>query len=242
MKIDSYGASDVGLSRLNNEDVFAQMPKEQFFILADGMGGHKAGEVAANETVMQMCNIVKEMCENPYSIEEWKQHLKEGISQTNVHVFNLSKSSKEYEGMGTTVCMTLIIENTLLYAHVGDSRIYRIRKGRLTQLTRDHSLKDDLIARGELDELLASSFPYKNVITRAIGTQEIVKPEMGESLAKAGDIYLLCSDGLTDSISDAQIHDIIDDSQNAKETTENLILAAKRAGGKDNITVITIRI
>lgn len=242
MTIDSYGATDIGLSRLNNEDVWAQMIQEQLFILADGMGGHRAGEVAANETVVQICKEIKQAAQESHSIEEWKEILQQIIAKTNQHVFELSQSNPSYEGMGTTLCLALLTNKTLIHAHVGDSRIYRIRKGRLTQLTRDHSLKDDLIAKGELDESLALTFPYKNVITRAIGTQETVQPDIGESLLERGDIYLLCSDGLTDPVSDAEIHDIIDASSSAKEAAESLILAAKKAGGNDNITVIILMI
>lgn len=242
MEFDSFGASDIGLSRLNNEDVFAQMLKENVFIVADGMGGHNAGEVAANETVIHMCKAMKEAFKKRHSIQQWKDILERAIIQTNEHVFSLSQSDTQYKGMGTTLCIALIPDsmNILLYGHVGDSRIYRVRKGRLTQLTRDHSLKSDLIASGELDESLALSFPYKNVITRAIGTGSTVEPDIATSSLQKGDIYFLCSDGLTDAISDAEIHDIIDESTTAKAITENLILAAKKAGGSDNITIITL--
>ncbi len=242
MKLDAYGASDLGLGRINNEDIWAQMPKEQFFILADGMGGHKAGEVAATETVIHLCKIIKDARTKSHTTDEWQEILHKAITDTNAHVFALSQTSKELEGMGTTLCLALIEGTTFIHGHVGDSRIYRIRKGRIAQLTRDHSLKDDLIARGELDESLALSFPYKNVITRAVGTQKTVTPEIAAEPIESEDIYFLCSDGLTDPLSDAQIHDIIDESEDSKSATENLILEAKKAGGSDNITIITIKI
>ena len=144
--------------------------------------------------------------------------------------------------MGTTLCLALLIGNTLIYAHVGDSRIYRLRKGRLTQLTRDHSLKDDLIASGELDESLALSFPYKNIITRAIGTHRHVVPAIATDPVEPEDIYFLCSDGLTDALSDAQIHDIIDASDSLETATDMLILEAKKNGGNDNITVLILKV
>lgn len=242
MKIKSYGASDIGLSRLNNEDVWAQMLGERFFILADGMGGHKAGEVAANETVIYLCSLIKKVYDENRSVDEWMEIIEEGIRKANHHILKLAAADKEKEGMGTTLCLTLIAKETLIYAHVGDSRIYRIRKGRITQLTRDHSLKDDLIAKGELDESLALSFPYKNVITRAIGTDKNVIPEIDTTDIQPDDLYFLCSDGLTDALSDAQIHDIIEDSPTLQAATDCLILETKKAGGSDNITIIIFQV
>ena len=239
--MEYFGSTDIGKHRNKNEDYYFY--EEDLFIVADGMGGHNAGEVAANETVFQLCNIVKEAHENPHSPEEWEEILEKAIAETNTHVFQLSQTSKELEGMGTTLCLALITNSIIIYAHVGDSRIYRIRKNRITQLTRDHSLKDDLIAKGELDESRALSFPYKNVITRAIGTQENVLPDIRAEPIEPEDIYFLCSDGLTDPLSDAQIRDIITTSrQTPKAATENLILEAKKAGGSDNITAILLKI
>jgi len=130
----------------------------------------------------------------------------------------------------------------MIYAHVGDSRIYRIRKGRLTQLTQDHSLKEELIASGELDESLATSFPYKNVLTRAVGTQKQVRADFGVDQPQHEDLYFLCSDGLTDSLTDAQIHDIIDTADTLEAATAMLIIEAKKSGGNDNITILMLKI
>lgn len=242
MKVESYGATDIGLVRLNNEDVWAQMPREQLYILADGMGGHKAGEVAANETVMLICRIIKEAYQKLRPIKEWAAIIEQAIQQANAHILKLGSKDRAMEGMGTTLCLALIVGKTLLYAHVGDSRIYRVRKGRLTQMTRDHSLKEELIASGELDESLALSFPYKNYITRAIGTHKHVTPAIATDPVEPGDIYFLCSDGLTDSLSDAQIHDIIDTSDSLETATAMLILEAKNNGGNDNITILILKI
>lgn len=242
MKIESHGATDVGLVRLNNEDVWAQMPREQLYILADGMGGHKAGEVAANETVMLICSEIKLASLQRHEIDEWQEILTHAIQKANYHLLDLGSGNKELSGMGTTLCVILIVGSTMLYAHVGDSRIYRIRKGRLIQLTIDHSLREELIASGELDESLASSFPYKNVLTRAVGTQRQVKPDFGTDRPETGDVYFLCSDGLTDSLTDGQIHDIIDTSDTLEAATAMLILEAKKNGGNDNITILMLKI
>ncbi|NGX37507.1 MAG: putative protein phosphatase 2C-type [Chlamydiae bacterium] len=239
MKIESYGVSDIGLSRLNNEDAFAQLPKENCFILADGMGGHNAGEVAANETVFELCRLVKD--ETPHTPAAWAKILNEGIKKANAHVFNLATKEKKLKGMGTTLCLALIAQTSLIYAHVGDSRIYRFRKGRLTQLTEDHSLKAELIAKGELDESDAAAFP-KNVITRAIGTSKTVTPQIQTTSIESGDLYFLCSDGLTDPLNNTQILDIIEDSLTIEEASESLILAAKKRGGGDNITLLLFKI
>jgi PPM family protein phosphatase len=242
MEIESFGVSDVGLSRINNEDVWAQMPKEQFFILADGMGGHNAGEVAANETVCKLCQSIKEAVKKTPKESEWLEILKEAIERTNAHVYRLSQKNSSHQGMGTTLCLALFVEKTLFYAHVGDSRIYRLRKGRLTQLTQDHSLVDELIARGDLDPSDARIFPHKNVITRAIGTLPRVDPDLQKETVHKGDLYLLCSDGLSDPLPNHQIQEILEESPNLQKTVDALILGAKMHGGGDNITALLLKI
>jgi protein phosphatase len=239
---EAYGATDVGLVRLNNEDVFAKLTNQNFFILADGMGGHKAGEVAANETVFKLAEWVRHypLSSSP-STEKLVNDLKEAICQTNEWVHHLASQEKRMEGMGTTLCVAWVYGETLIFAHVGDSRIYRIRKGRITCLTRDHSLRDELLASGELDESQAANFPYKNVITRAIGTQPQVLPEVQTETILPGDLYFLCSDGLTDALADKTILDIIRRTDTFQEATEELILAVKKAGGTDNITILLFK-
>ena len=241
MKLESFGATDIGLVRLNNEDVWAQMPKERFFVLADGMGGHNAGEIAANETVRLLCDYVKEAHKNPHTTQEWLDILDQGVQKVNTSIFQLALKNKALEGMGTTLCFILIQNSSLIYGHVGDSRIYRLRKGRLTQLTHDHSLKGELIAKGKLDESRAASFP-KNVITRAIGTAPTVTPDIDFLPIELGDLYFLCSDGLTDVLSNAQIQEILEESSNIQTASKNLILAANQKGGIDNITILIIKI
>ncbi len=239
---EAHGASDVGLVRLNNEDVFAKLSRENFFILADGMGGHNAGEVAANETVFKLSEWIRNYpIATKRSTDELIRDLEEAICRTNEWVHHLANQEKRMEGMGTTLCVAWIFGETLIFAHVGDSRIYRIRKGRITCLTRDHSLRDELLASGELDESLAATYPYRNVITRAIGTQPKVAAEVQTEEIQRGDLYFLCSDGLTDALSDKTILDIIRATDTFKEATEDLITAVKAAGGTDNITILLFR-
>jgi len=242
MRIESFGLSDIGLSRLNNEDVWAQMPKEQFFVLADGMGGHQAGEVAANETVIFLCSQIKKVFSPCLSIETWASLLEEGIEKANSWIYELASKDEELQGMGTTICACLFLEDRLVYAHVGDSRIYRVRKGRITPLTEDHSLRAELIAKGKLEPSKSRSFPRKNVITRAIGTQRMVVPEIDTTEVEEGDLYFLCSDGLTDKLSDDKILSIIESAYSLEDAGKELILAAKMAGSEDNITLLLTQI
>lgn len=241
--IESYGATDVGLVRLNNEDVWARLASRQLFVLADGMGGHAAGEVAAQETVRKICEWAKEIPFNPLpNINELIEDLEEAIKKTNEWVFKMASEEKNMAGMGTTLCLAWIIRDTLIAAHVGDSRLYRIRKGRLTLLTVDHSLRNDLLNRGEIDETEAQTFPYKNVITRAIGTSPTVTPEIHTSEVEKGDLYFLCSDGLSDPLNDTLMQDLIEETASLEEAANSLITAVKKAGGTDNITILLFKI
>ncbi len=240
--LDAENQSDIGLSRLNNEDVFASLQKENFFVLADGMGGHNAGKIAAQTTVDKLCHYVKQASHHPHSPEEWKTILSDAIFETNLHVFQMAEQNVEHKGMGTTLCLSLIVEKQLIIGHVGDSRIYRFRKGRLTRLTQDHSLKGELIASGKLDEESAQNSSKKNIISRAIGTQMTVASELATFDIESDDLYLLCSNGLTDLLSDATIADHLEKASTLKEANENLILAAKEAGGSDNITLLCFEV
>lgn len=242
MIVECHGSSDIGLSRLNNEDAYASLQKENFFVLADGMGGHNAGEVAAQTTVDELCRYVREASDRPHSPEEWKTILSDAIFETNLHVFQMAEQNVEHKGMGTTLCLSLIAEKQLIIGHVGDSRIYRFRKGRLTRLTQDHSLKGELIASGKLDEESARNYSKKNIITRAIGTQMTVASELAIVDIESEDLYLLCSDGLTDPLTDEMIANHLEKASTLKEANENLILSAKEAGGSDNITLLCFKI
>lgn len=242
MIVECFGSSDIGLSRLNNEDVFAYLPDENFFALADGMGGHNAGEVAAQTTVDDLCRYVQEAAHASHTPQQWKAFLSDAIFDANLHVFQMSEQNVEHKGMGTTLCIALVANSQLIIGHVGDSRIYRFRKGRLTRLTQDHSLKGELIASGKLDEESAKNYCKKNIITRAIGTQMTVNPEIKILDVESEDTYLLCSDGLTDPLRDDKIAELLESASNLEEANEKLILAAKEAGGSDNITVLCFKI
>lgn len=233
--IESFGISDLGLKRSNNEDVFHELPSLRFFVLADGMGGHNAGEVAAREVVYHLSTSIHQLFssseETKNSLEHLPNHLHKAIQNANLWVHELSEQKAEFCGMGTTLCCLLLHQNSLVYAHVGDSRIYRFRTF-LEQLTEDHSLikKQENSANG------------KNIITRAIGTTPHVSPDISIAPVEPNDIYFLCSDGLTDFVSDEELSLILQEHSCIKTASKKMIEAAKNKGGCDNITVLMIKV
>ncbi len=232
--VESFGISDLGLVRGNNEDVFHEIPLHRFFVLADGMGGHNAGEIAAKEVVHHLstsvCQFFSSQEEFPFTAEEIPFQLHQAIVKANLWVHALSEQKKELSGMGTTLCCLLLHKESLIYAHVGDSRIYRFRES-LEQLTEDHSL------------LNTTPTASKNIITRAVGTNPSVEPDISLSKIEPNDIYFLCSDGLTDFVSDEELCDILTKNQSCiKTASQRMIESAKNKGGSDNITVLMIKI
>jgi PPM family protein phosphatase len=240
--IESFGISDIGPSRSNNEDVWAELPEERFFILADGMGGHLAGEVAAKESVLHLCDSVERFLRNhPHpTAASAKAHLRQGLADANTWIRSLASKHPDLSGMGTTLCCILFLEKEVIHAHIGDSRIYRYR-GKLERLTQDHSLKEELLSQGELTEKQAANFPYKNVLTRALGISPTIEPEIHQAAVHPGDIYFLSSDGLHDALSDRQIETILRQTSSIKESAIELVEAAKKAGATDNITILILK-
>ena len=240
--IESFGISDIGPSRANNEDVWAELPDDHFYVLADGMGGHLAGEVAAKEAVLHLCDTIERFLRNHPnpSVETAKKYLKQGFIDSNSWIRSLASKHHDFSGMGTTLCAVFIIGKQLVYGHVGDSRIYRFR-GKLERMTADHSLREELLAKGELNEHTAADFPYKNVLTRALGISPSLEPEVHATTFLPGDIYFLSTDGLHDPLTDKQIETILRQSSSIKEAAIELVEAAKNGGGQDNITILIIK-
>lgn len=232
--VESFGTSDVGLIRKNNEDVFRVLPKEQFYILADGMGGHNAGEIAAAKAVEYMCSAIQNFFfspENSMQIEEVQTHMGALIENTNLWVHHLGASDPSLHGMGTTLCSILLFKNFLIYSHVGDSRIYRYRNKELSQLTKDH--------------IVAKEHPplfQKRRLAQAIGTSLLVSPEVDVAEVAIGDLYLLCSDGLTDFVTNKEISSLLEEEKSLDSIAHALIDLAKKGGGHDNITLVLLRI
>ncbi|MBP9840878.1 MAG: serine/threonine-protein phosphatase [Simkaniaceae bacterium] len=217
--------TDIGLVRGNNEDAFESLPEQGFFALADGMGGHKAGEVASSEAVTFMCASIEELfipLNKNLNIDHLTTSLEEYIKNTNTWIHCLSKKRKAFQGMGTTLSTALFYDSQIIIGHVGDSRIYLFRQGNLIQLTKDHSIG-------------------RHTLTQAIGTSHHISPQIEVVPVKPGDIYLMCSDGLPDLLDDEEIQKRINP-LDIRSSTDHLIDGAKAAGGYDNITVVLLKV
>jgi protein phosphatase len=252
MRAIAAGLSDVGLQREHNEDSFVVLKEYDLFVVADGMGGHRAGDVAsklATETISEFFkSTANEDVTWPFhfdtNLSEEENRLLTGIRVANRQIFERSTRSREYHGMGTTVVGAMFSpsKKRMYIGHVGDSRCYRIRDGKIEQLTRDHSLINDyLLAMPDLTDEQRSELP-KNVITRALGMQDQVVVDLQHDDPHPGDIYILCSDGLSGMIEDAEIQNIIQRSANIGDACRELIAKANEHGGEDNITAVVIKI
>jgi serine/threonine protein phosphatase PrpC len=232
----TFGLSDIGLSRENNEDVWLACPEIGFFAIADGMGGHRAGEIAAKEAVEHLFSSIKKV--KSHSAIDWMIQLRYAIEKANQWVYLLGQNNDHLNGMGTTLCCLVWIGEAIVYAHVGDSRIYRMRKNKLELLTQDHSLFAKWLQIGKESQ---TPYPYKNVITRAIGTGSRANPEIAISTYEPGDLFFLCTDGLSDVLSLEDLEKMINNSKNLEEASKKLIEEAKIKGSSDNITVLMIQ-
>lgn len=233
------GLSDIGLNRLTNQDVWAANPEFGFFALADGMGGRRAGDVAAREALQILCESIRHLSLITNQFEksfDLNEELRKSIEQANRWVYKLGCDHPDMLGMGTTLCCLLWVYDVVYYAHVGDSRIYRLRNDRLELLTQDHSL----LARWLSRKRKHSPLPPKNIITRAIGTAKAANPEISFCKTETDDVFLLCSDGLTDSVHKDELQKILRNSRSLEKASQKMIDCAKKMGSGDNITVLLI--
>lgn len=243
LNISACGLSDIGLVRQNNEDVWAELPELGVFVLADGMGGHQAGEVASREAVDAFCALMhKNLKGGVKPLEECAELIRTAFEKVNVHVYKMGRAHPELKGMGTTLCALHLQPEGVVFAHVGDSRIYRYREGKLQQLTKDHSLIRELVELGQVSEHQASDFVYKNIITRAIGTEPNVEPTVQSDSALEGDVYLLCTDGLSDLLPLCEIEAVLNAGLLLSETVRKLVERSKEKGGHDNVTVLLVKV
>lgn len=237
--LKTFSMTDVGRKRQLNQDyVFtSETPLgnlPNLFVVADGMGGHNAGDYASkNTTEIIVEEIVRCTEKNPIKI------IRSAIDEANDRIRRKSEELEEFKGMGTTVVVATIIDNYLYVANVGDSRLYVVNE-EIIQITRDHSLVEEMVQMGELDRQTARTHPDKNIITRAVGASLEVKIDFFDMKLKMGDIVLMCTDGLTNMIEDEEIRMIMNGQRDVVEKAEELVKVANRNGGKDNIAVIII--
>ena len=252
MRAIAAGVSDVGLQREHNEDSFVVLKEYDLFVVADGMGGHRAGDVASKLATETISEFFKSTANDdvtwPFhfdtNLSEEENRLLTGIRVANRQIFERSTRSREYHGMGTTVVGAMFSprKNRMYIGHVGDSRCYRVRSGAIQLLTRDHSLINDyLLAMPDLTEEQRSELP-KNVITRALGMQDQVVVDIQHDDPRPGDVYCLCSDGLSGMVQDDEILRIVSSAADIGEACRNLIARANEHGGEDNITAVLIKI
>jgi len=235
-----YAAAAVtnrGRKRSTNEDAFGFSIEFGIYIVCDGMGGAAGGEVASSIAVEEMLRMLAGR--TPAS--SLPKIAEDAVIAANLAIFERAQRNPRLSGMGTTLVALLVEETRVWVLNVGDSRCYRLRQGRLEQLTLDHSLVEEQVRMGRMSPHEALRSPLRNVITRALGTQSSVTPDCFQFEAQAGDLFLLCSDGLTREISDATIQSLLLAGFSLEERSASLVEAANKAGGRDNITCILVQ-
>lgn len=248
--LEIAGRTDTGIVRKQNEDSVGEAADLGAIVLADGMGGYQSGEVASAIAVNTVLNYLHDKLSDIKNSENDEEtgfsqesvHIREAIKQANETIYDAASRHSEYSGMGTTIVTGLFHDNRLTIAHVGDSRIYRIRNGTLERMTSDHNLLQELVDRGFYSQEEAETSLSKNLVTRALGIERSVAVDITEIDVIPNDLFILCSDGLHDMVDDDDILLTVNTfSDNLQETAEKLIALANENGGKDNISVILAR-
>lgn len=244
--------SDVGRRRENNEDSYLVQEDLNLFMVADGMGGHLAGEVASKLAVDVICENIRKAKENERSIQFGKydgmlskqaNQLMSSIRMANLVIRQASRSREEYKGMGTTVAAAYVLDRTVIIAHVGDSRVYRIRDHSIEQLSEDHSVINQQIKMGLITKEEAANSPMKGIITEALGATDTVLVDVDEAEVLEGDYYLLCSDGLTDLVDENEMLEaVLRQPEDLWQVCEELVSMANERAGHDNITVVLVNL
>jgi PPM family protein phosphatase len=250
-KLVHVEVTDVGKVRDHNEDAIGSQPEIGLWVLADGMGGYNAGEVASGIAVKTIIDLVVEACkrEKRNEIEAGTGYmrqtivLRDAILRANKVINQTAQSQPQCEGMGTTLVASLFYDDKVSIAHVGDSRMYRLRANRFEQITMDHSLLQELVDRGFYSQEEAQRSTNRNYVTRALGVESNVEVEVQEVDVQKGDYFLMCSDGLPDMVEDEDIHLTISTFNNDVRTVgEQLIKLTNDNGGRDNVSVILVRV
>jgi protein phosphatase len=250
-KFRCVGMTDTGRVRDHNEDTIGTDADIGLVVVADGMGGYKAGEVASGITVRTVLSLMKDAVER----EDLARHdddsglsrpgilLRDAIQRANKLIHQTARTQTNCEGMGTTVVAGLFFDNKLTIAHVGDSRLYRLRDGNLEQITEDHSLLQELVSRGFYTPEEAQRAGQKNYVTRALGVDPVVEVDVTEVPVLKDDVYLLCSDGLYDMVEDDDIQLTVNTfGANLETVARQLVLLSNDNGGRDNISVVLVRV
>jgi len=247
---EMHAATDVGIRRGHNEDCVGVTPTHGIAVLADGMGGHNAGEVASAMAVDLITRIMKEQLPRMKEAEVDDETgftgesvlARHAVSTTNDAIYETAQHKPECAGMGTTVVVAVFYADRVTAAHVGDSRMYRLRGDILSHVTEDHSLIQEQVRRGLLTADDARNSSIKNLVTRALGVEPGVEPDIVEDIVQDGDLYMICSDGLTDVVPDEAIRlTMTEFGRDLRKTAAQLIQLANDAGGPDNISVILVR-
>jgi serine/threonine protein phosphatase PrpC len=242
MHYEAFAATDVGRKRAQNQDSLASLPQMGLFVVADGMGGHRGGEIASAISV----KVIPEVVEKSMALPDWSPRavVSEAIRRANRTIFDRAIQQPQLRGMGTTTTALLFKEDRLTIGHVGDSRCYFMRKGAIWQATRDHSLVAEKLRAGLITRAEARTDRLRNVITRSVGFEAEVNVEVYEMTVKAGDLFLVCSDGLSGLLDDEEILKAVDghffDAHDLKKAVVELIQGANSNGGDDNISAVLI--
>lgn len=250
MELEFGAQSDTGCVRENNEDTYGVAPELNLFVLSDGMGGLESGEVASRlavDTVLARCREAETNPSLPLAgeriegVSDASNKLASAIRSANEVVYRTAQQGAGHRGMGATIVAVQCSDERMSVAHVGDSRIYRLRDGELDQLTRDHSFVAEQVRHGKMTAEEAATSTMQNVLVRALGIEPAVEVDVSEDGLTQGDSVLLCSDGLTRELSDAQIAAVLGERHEAKAAAKRLVDLAKQAGGGDNVTAIVLR-
>jgi serine/threonine protein phosphatase PrpC len=250
MQVTAFGLTHVGRQRQHNEDSYLVADEPGLFLVADGMGGHAAGEIASRIAVDSISEFILHTKEDdgtwPHAYDEHYKRstnrLMAAVRLANTRVLEAMRKDARLRGMGTTVVACLADDDIMSFAHVGDSRAYLIRAGALSRITNDHSWVFEQVQAGMLTEAEAEKHPLRNVITRALGGALSVTPDASEVETKPGDVYLLCSDGLTGMVPEDEIRDIVDKNvDDLEKACQVLIDTANERGGLDNVTAILVK-
>lgn len=248
MRLEAYARTDTGPVRENNEDNFLVDQDSGLFVVADGMGGHAAGEVAARvavETIRELLEGESDPNETQLdrSVQDpadaLRERLRYAMNQASARIRKEAQAHPQYAGMGTTVCVLLVEADQAHLAHVGDSRIYLMRDGHIQRLTRDHTVVQQEIDAGRLTPEMARQVPHRNYLTQSVGYHGPVEPDTSTRPLQPGDVFIICSDGLTDPLEDQSIATICARTDLA-DLADTLVDEALKAGGEDNVTVVVV--